>query len=224
MDSNLFQENQIVTIRIPQFEVFMTTLPEDIVKKLNKASEEIQDSWNAPKFNHNLIGHIKKQYALENTDDYLDNFILSLANIYFNHLNSNGYIHYSFSKPVNLEFGKPWINFQGPREFNPIHNHSGVLSWVIWLKIPFDPKKEQEHFPDFKSGKVRNGSLQFVYPSALKGLEMHVMDLDKSYEGRIIIFPSTLHHQVYPYFTTEDYRISIAGNIFFGEMNNNERN
>ena len=29
-----------------------------------------------------------------------------------------------------------WVNYQYQNEFNPQHDHTGVYSFVIWLKIP----------------------------------------------------------------------------------------
>ena len=36
-----------------------------------------------------------------------------------------------------------WVNYQKQNEFNPIHNHAGVYSFVIWMKIPYDFKKTE---------------------------------------------------------------------------------
>ena len=37
--------------------------------------------------------------------------------------------------------------------------------------------------------------------------------IDKTWEGTIVMFPSWLNHSVYPFYTSDDYRISISGNI-----------
>ena len=29
-----------------------------------------------------------------------------------------------------------WVNYQKQTEFNPLHDHNGVYSFVIWMKIP----------------------------------------------------------------------------------------
>ena len=33
--------------------------------------------------------------------------------------------------------------------------------------------------------------------------------------GSLVLFPATLCHQVYPFFESDDYRVSISGNIYF---------
>lgn len=37
--------------------------------------------------------------------------------------------------------------------------------------------------------------------------------VDKLYEGQIFLFPSCLQHMVYPFTSSDDYRISISGNL-----------
>ena len=39
---------------------------------------------------------------------------------------------------VNLVLNSIWVNYKCKTEFNPYHEHSGVYSFAIWLKIPYD--------------------------------------------------------------------------------------
>ena len=41
-----------------------------------------------------------------------------------------------------------------------------------------------------------------------------MLDVDNEYEGKIMMFPSSLVHCVYPFYTSDDYRISLSGNIW----------
>ena len=43
--------------------------------------------------------------------------------------------------------------------------------------------------------------------------------LTKEDEGTIILFPSALNHIVYPHHSTDEYRISIAGDISVDSQN-----
>ena len=106
-----------------------------------------------------------------------------------------------------------WINFQKKGEFNPVHNHNGDLVFVIWIKIPYDLKEEINCFPE--SNIEATSKFQFV---ALDDRFCNIhnngfIDIDKSYEGKMIIFDARLCHTVYPFFTSDEYRISVAGNI-----------
>ena len=39
--------------------------------------------------------------------------------------------------------------------------------------------------------------------------------LDKTSEGRMLFFPSSVSHTVYPFYNCDKERISIAGNVSF---------
>jgi len=46
-------------------------------------------------------------------------------------------------------------------------------------------------------------------------LEADILPVDKSWNGVILMFPSTTKHAVYPYYTTDKERITISGNIIW---------
>ena len=37
--------------------------------------------------------------------------------------------------------------------------------------------------------------------------------MEKTLEGNMVMFPSRLHHQVYPFYESDKERVSISGNI-----------
>ena len=39
------------------------------------------------------------------------------------------------------------------------------------------------------------------------------LPVDKTWEGMMLMFPSKLHHSVYPFYTSDEKRISVSGNI-----------
>ena len=53
-----------------------------------------------------------------------------------------------------------WINYQKQNEFNPPHDHDGKLSFVIYLKIPEELKKENAAYKGKSCGP---GGIQFLY-------------------------------------------------------------
>jgi len=206
-------------ITFPQINTLMLDIPEDIFKKLNEDAD-IKNFQDATNYGSSLVGHINHQYLFENST-YLTDFILDISKLYYPTLISSGYVQQIHTRNSQLKCGIPWINFQAPTEYNPLHNHSGLMSWVIWLKIPFEREKEQEIFPNSRYGRVVNGSFQFAYSSA-KGVELYNIDLDKSYEGKMLMFPSAMHHQVYPFYSTDEYRISLSGNVYVDIDPNNK--
>ena len=63
------------------------------------------------------------------------------------------------------------------------------------------------------SNTPSNSLFEFVCTDFMGRIVQNKIKVDKSYEGCIIMFPSSLHHMVHPFYTSDDYRISIAGNL-----------
>lgn len=113
----------------------------------------------------------------------------------------------------NIIVERMWMNFQYKNEFLPLHNHSGLMSFVIWVNIPFS--HSQEFLNNFHNDIIQDRSsfFQFVYTDCLGKISTLDLPVDRSWEGRMCVFPSELHHQVYPFYTSDEPRITISGNV-----------
>jgi uncharacterized protein (TIGR02466 family) len=109
--------------------------------------------------------------------------------------------------PPKYYLSKLWCNFQRPHDFNPPHSHGGALSFVIYLQIPEELKKENAAFKGLSAGP---GGVTFTYGDAeINSIGHHSMFPQ---EGDMFIFPAWLKHWVYP-FKSDCTRISVSGNI-----------
>ena len=106
-----------------------------------------------------------------------------------------------------------WVNYQKQNEFNPIHNHGGVYSFVIWMKIPYDSRKQNQKDIARNSNTPKIGEFQFLFSDLLGNYNDHTYRLSPQWEGTMLFFPSLLDHQVYPFYDCDEYRISVSGNI-----------
>ena len=111
-----------------------------------------------------------------------------------------------------------WVNFQQKYEFNPSHNHDGVYSFVIWHKIPYLISDEIKNSPGKNANKVLAGHFEFNYTNSLGNIWQETLPVDKTWENTICIFPSEMIHSVYPFFTSDEYRITSSGNISLEEQ------
>ena len=160
-----------------------------------------------------LVGDIHESKLLEDPDSwFFNNILLKCCMTY-----KDVYQNMGDNIPIsNKTGGYPyymrewWVNYQQQTEFNPVHSHTGVYSFVIWLKIPTDYKEQNK---DNTSNTKLRSSFQFTYSDLLGKMRQHSYKLDKSWEGTMLFFPSQLHHQVYPFFNCDEDRISISGNI-----------
>ena len=165
------------------------------------------------RMNERLAGNIKASYELEDTDNWFFNKVLiPQCQIYAEHFCNMG-DRIPISRPHPFRLQNWWVNYQRQGEFNPSHNHYGIYSFVIWLKIPTE-YKDQKLKPEAKnSNSMAVSNFQIHYSNILGEHDSCFYELDKSYEGRMLFFPSQLKHQVYPFYKCNKERISVAGNL-----------
>ena len=149
-----------------------------------------QGGWQSPDF------HISDK------DDILHSFLSNCLDNFPN-----------IDKEINFDVDA-WININKPGDYNHKHNHPNChLAGVLWIKCPEDC-----------------GAIEFDSPSSFQShneLHSYIDDFKnqnnlfhcfyfKPTEGRILVFPSHLNHQVKPNQSNED-RISISFNIWLKE-------
>ena len=185
-----------------QSKVSSTTLEE--LKQ--EAKYILENSNQFKKYNDRLAGNLEKEYLADKSKKILEKDLIALANEYHKHSQENE--HYP-----NWKIDDLWINFQKKYEHNPMHNHTGELSFVLWITIPYDLNEELS-LPNCKNSNTPVNSLfEFIFTDFLGRIVSNKINVDKSYEGTIIMFPSALNHTVHPFYTSDDYRISISGNL-----------
>ena len=186
---------------------------------LNAGADSIEKD---KKANKNLAGHIQREFELDLKDPKLHDFQKFVLGV-TDHEILEGYKN-SIS-PVDKDrpfcFSKLWINYQKKYEFNPMHVHRGVFSFVLFMKIPYDLEQEDKVFPDtVNPGKfegyhddLRTSRFVFVNPDPLYGMKQIPLHVDKSFEGKGCLFRSLQNHMVYPFYTSDETRVTVSGNI-----------
>ena len=158
---------------------------------------------------------MQHEYDLDNCINTVEPFVLYLANAYnkqYNWFNDSD-ANYENDRPKQLKLTDLWVNIQKKHEFNPPHEHTGIMSFVIWIKIPYKLADEEAYFPPVSGNANRTSKFSFHYSNLVGQHQHYMIDVDKDHEGTIAMFPSKLNHSVNPFYTSDDYRISISGNI-----------
>ena len=151
-----------------------------------------------------LAGIIKEEYTYEKKEDYLPEVAqcLGIYDAAFQRWKSDPYEQ----KPEYM-LTALWVNYMKQHEFNPPHDHSDQLSFVIFLKVPEEIKKEQKEYKGKSGGP---GSLSFLYGEgnrqAITYQSVHPN------EGDMFIFPAWMKHYVAPFYS-DVTRISVSGNV-----------
>jgi hypothetical protein len=190
-----------------------TRLTEEQLRPVVAEIEEVKNNFeNAIKANDALAGNILQEYRLPKSRDYLEKLIFPFLADYDKHFNYTKYIKL-LDKDMPMRMNDPWVNFQRKHEFNPIHDHSGIYSWVIWISIPYSMEDEIKASPGKDSADPVSGHFEFQYTTSLGAIQPYKIPADKTFENTLILFPSKLTHQVYPFYSSDSYRISLSGNF-----------
>ena len=167
-----------------------------------------------------LAGNISKSEFVQDTDNWFYEHVLKECSEYLYFLDWKHYYNVHITKsapPPVFTLKEMWINYQKQHEFNPCHNHAGIFSFVVFMKIPTHWKDQHALQFSAKSNASCASDFQFLHGSEGR-VESVNIPLCPEDEGRILFFPSWLNHQVFPFYECEEERISISGNILSVEF------
>jgi hypothetical protein len=198
----------VLTCRLPLYVVDEIKVHIDNVCKNNFQNSNIVPA------NANLAGHLQHEYKLPNLMEKLEPLLVDLSNQYNDRFNLFDTIG-THKGNTTLKLTELWVNFQKKHEFNPVHHHTGVISFVIWISIPYNLAEEDAVFSEVDSGKPQTSKFMFHYTNILGKQSNLPLSIDKSWEGILALFPAQLSHSVNPFYTSDDYRISVAGNLSY---------
>jgi len=182
---------------------------------LKKEIHNIQNNfelYEKQKYNTELAGNIKREYELVKSKTYIEQLLVPLLDAYdkeFNYLKNFNIT----TGNIEIVLDTFWVNFQKKYEFNPIHNHSGLYSFVIWTSVPYYMEEERKLSPGVESNFNTAGMFSFLYNDSIGAIKSCNIPVDKKRENNIVIFPSNFQHMVYPFFSSDEYRISVSGNF-----------
>jgi hypothetical protein len=176
--------------------IISTQLPEKIYQEVLSWVEPcraIKDDDYAELLNHYNVGTCHNSYQTAIPRKFIDNtfffgYLLNFGRVYLNASNLN---NSSNPRPVQLrnytghyDGYDIWMNFSYKGDDNPLHNHAGSLSGIIYIK---NPDNEPTNFP----------TIDYVHEPK---------------EGEIILFPSYLQHSV-DVKETDSERITSSFNL-----------
>ena len=200
--------------------IFQTEVDDKFTKELieegRKLTKEEDD------FNSQLAGNLKYGRSYHYKEDYLlkvEPYLKTYVERFFNGIyaqwgQENKMVERLLKvqadrgqhRQGNVRLDTLWINFSQKHDFNPPHTHTGILSFVIFCKVPEEIFEVQAD-----SNTQRAGQIHFSYSepiTKLMGSEYPV----KPYENLMFIFPATLKHFVPAYWVDKE-RISVSGNF-----------
>ena len=160
---------------------------------------------------HGHAGNLQKEYVLKKSRKALQNIVLPLVETFKEH-------NKLFKcEDRELELKHAWVNYQSKHEYFAPHTHKGLFSFALWIQVPFTLEQEYAHLR--KHGKQIDtvSSFVFHYTSTYGQIIPHTIRVDKEYENQIILFPGNTVHSVQPFYSSDEYRITVSGNIDYKE-------
>ena len=148
---------------------------------------------------HELVGHISSSLRLPDQELKLSRYIEEKAK------------ELDYVVGCKYTMNDMWVNFQKKHEFYPIHKHACKLSFVLWVQVPYT--YEDERKSEAAAGIAEHhvaGCFEFLYTTVLGYIDKF---LYPPTENVLLIFPANLPHTVYPFYTSDETRISISGNL-----------
>jgi hypothetical protein len=198
----------------PNIGVVTDILQHDLMSRMKTRTTEIIDSGFTGQqlWSSSLAGNIVKEYVFNDFKDEIEKHVIAMARF---HEEQYKCFHLLVTNKglTNLKLASMWVNFQQKYEYNPMHFHDGVYSFVIWLTIPYRKEIELEHSPGINSVMNRAGMFEFVYTNSMGFTCSNLMPVDSTWDGTICVFPAKLNHVVYPFFSSNGYRVTISGNL-----------
>lgn len=157
---------------------------------------------------HSHVGTVTREYrvtdprAMQELADILQPMLESW-------LKNNHYV--MEDRPVTLT--DAWFNLQTAGEYLIPHTHKGVFSFALWISVPFTLDEEREYRERVGKPSRALSCFSFQYTDSLGRITPREIPVDRSWERTIILFPGDMTHSVTPFYSTDEYRIVVSGNI-----------
>ena len=200
-----------------------TTMPVHITENMIELTDEILERKNKEDYGEKLAGQINNEYGidLEDLEEWnVKKYLQKTINKYFATILSNhGVIRFILddtsgawpgSKHTNWSclMNSMWIISQYENEYNPRHNHTehstNKLSAVMYLKIP-----------EYEESRPTDGNIMFVGEGDGDKYFTTSNALIKPQVGSLLLFPSSLNHEVKPFHGPGERRsVSFNVNVF----------
>ena len=184
-----------------------TLEPEDLVP-IKKEIDSIQKDFNSAKINDlGNASNLENEFYLKDCLEHIEHLLNPLCIKYCE--------MFAFGDRSKKEFKltSAWVNYQIKHEYFGTHTHNGLFSFALWIKVPYTIEQERQHVDYANRNIQRLPAFHFHYTDAMGTIRQQIIPVDKTYENKLILFPGNMNHSVSPFYTSDEYRITVSGNI-----------
>ena len=171
------------TVELPNIPILQAKLPEPVVDYLWQLINVAQKE---PKnLKDGLAGNISKSIELHDEQNLFETFCVPSL------------------KGIDSQFGRGWHPLNSGHKYN----YKLTNLWVNYQKQTELPIAKESLNGDSIS------NFTFAYTDVIGNIRSLAIPMEKEFSGNMVIFPSRMKHQVYPFYECDEDRVSIAGNF-----------
>ena len=173
-------------------------------EELRQQILEHKESLFSKPYNYTLVGHIQKENQLVESHPLahtIQQEIAKHATNYFSFFNPSPVTSIIQQDHSGLAI---WLNEMKATEFNPVHKHGGIISWVAYIDVPEEIRQESEDTSQVENVK---GCITILSERTTESMHFNPRS------GDILMFSAKQRHLVSPFYS-DNTRITMAGNIW----------
>jgi len=201
--------NNYNVLTLPNINLLLLEVPIDLYSNIKAETNEIEENFLTSDQYYISLHQtgltstgIPTHFKLIKNLEAWKQFLPQAVNLYYETSPFLKNLNLAKDNEIKLFYQDPWVNIQQNTEFFPNHKHEGLLSYVLWIRIP---RETTVH--EFA------GKFEITYSDILGNSRPSEYKINQEFEGKLLIFPAMLRHCVYPFYNSSINRISLSGNI-----------
>ena len=183
-------------------------LEEDDVNLLKRYAQELKDS--PRKFQFNTCANVEESYGASSfMEDVVGNIGLQALKGLVNEL----------PKTHRWRILESWVEYRKKGDFlPPTQVPGGDMAFAIWINIPYDMEEEMSHPRHQNTYHPCAAKTQRIYTSPIGKIATRDFVFTKADEGVMLIYPSSVLLQTFPFNTSEGECIVRRGAFLAEEI------
>jgi len=201
--------NNYNVLTLPNINLLLLEIPTELYSNIKNETDEIEENFLTSDQYYTSLHQtgltstgIPTHFKLIKNLEAWKQFLPQAVDLYYKTSPFLKNLNLAKDNEIKLFYQDPWVNIQQNTEFFPNHKHEGLLSYVLWIRIP-----EETTTHEFA------GKFELTYSDILGNSRPSEYNIDRSFEGKLLVFPAMLRHCVYPFYNSSINRISLSGNI-----------
>ena len=218
----------------PALHMLFVDFPKEFVDELNTFIDEVIIPYDKD-YSHSLVGQVRQDEKSKQLMFPMDEHEFAVEFKKILDSCATNYIQQAYKKQSHAETYDAWTVHSYAGDYNPRHSHGVAtpagLSSLMWLKVP-DCIKNLKSSVDANTGLnhasgLIDGWTQFTWElnssQDLFRMKCQSQEAVQPAEGRLLIWPNWLDHEVFPFFGEGERRTFVANFNIFDSIQEKEK-